>query len=127
MLKIEGWYIDGTRGAEIAAALAPKDGDVVLKKIKPSAFHGTPLLGLLLSAGIDTVVITGGSTSNCIRATAIESTSYNFRTIVPSDAVFDRIQLSHEVSLMDIDRQIGDVVRSEEVIAWLSSLPPHKE
>ena len=126
MLHIEGWYLEGTKGAEIAPALTPKDEDVVLMKRKQSAFHGTPLLGLLLFAGIDTLVIAGGSTSNCIRATAIDSSTHNFRTIVPADAVFDRIQISHVVNLMDIDRQLGDVVGSGEVISYLSSLP-HQE
>jgi nicotinamidase-related amidase len=124
ILNIDGWYLEGTRGAEIVREIAPKAEDIVLRKIKPSAFHGTPLVGLLISAGIDTVVVVGGSTSNCVRATVIDSVSYNFRTIVPNDAVFDRVQLSHEVSLMDIDRQLGDVMTSDEVIACVSALPP---
>ncbi len=122
LLDIDGWYLEGTIGAEIASGLEPKPGDIVLRKIKPSAFHGTPLLGLLLFAGTDTVVVTGGSTSNCIRATVIDSFSHNFRTIVPSDAVFDRVSLSHEVSLMDIDRQLGDVTTSDAVLAELASI-----
>ncbi len=127
MLRIEGWYLDGTRGAEIAPAIAPRNGEVVLKKTKQSAFHGTPLLDLLVQAGVDTVVITGGSTSNCVRATAIDSASYNFRTIVVADGVFDRVRISHHVNLMDIDRQLGDVVTSDEVLKYVAGLPPSED
>ena len=112
-LDIEGWYLEGTRGAEIAPSVAPRPQDIDLIKTKQSGFHGTPLLDLLVAAQVDTVVITGGSTSNCVRATAIDSASYNFRTIVPRDAVFDRVRISHEVNLMDIARQLGDVVGSD--------------
>jgi len=126
LLDIEGWYLEGTIGAQIVPAIAPQPQDVVLVKTKQSGFHGTPLLDLLIAAGIDTVVITGGSTSNCVRATAIDSTSYNFRTIVARDGVFDRVRISHEVNLMDIDRQLGDVVMSAEVLAYLATLPSPK-
>jgi nicotinamidase-related amidase len=119
ILNIEGWYLEGTKGAQIAPEVAPHPQDIVLTKGKQSGFHGTPLLNLLIAAGVDTVVITGGSTSNCVRATAIDASSHNFRTIVPRDAVFDRVRISHEVNLMDIARQIGDVVSSDEVLAYL--------
>ena len=59
-------------------------------KKKPSGFFGTPLLSYLVDRRIDTVIVCGGATSNCIRATVFDSSSYNFRTIVPADAVFDR-------------------------------------
>jgi maleamate amidohydrolase len=124
ILKIEGWYLEGTKGAEIAPEVAPQPQDIVLTKGKQSGFHGTPLLNLLIAAEVDTVVITGGSTSNCVRATAIDASSHNFRTIVPRDAVFDRVRISHEVNLMDIARQLGDVVSSDEVLAYLHRLEP---
>ncbi len=124
LLDIEGWYLEGTKGAEIVPAIAPQPQDIVLVKTKQSGFHGTPLLDLLIAARVDTVVITGGSTSNCVRATAIDSNSYNFRTIVPRDGVFDRVRISHEVNLMDIDRQLGDVVSSAEILAWLRTFAP---
>jgi maleamate amidohydrolase len=126
MLEIEGWYLEGTKGGEIAPEIAPHSGDLVLRKGKQSGFHGTPLLNLLIASGIDTVVVTGGSTSNCVRATALDASTHNFRTIVPRDAVFDRIRISHEVNLMDIGRQLGDVVASQEVIDWLAGLAPYQ-
>lgn len=110
LLETEGWCLEGSEGAEIVAALTPEPEDLVFVKKKPSAFFGTPLLGLLIDRGIDTVVVTGGSTSNCVRATAVDASSYNFRTAVVSDCVFDRIDLSHRVALFDLDRQYADVV-----------------
>ena len=120
-LDTEGWCLEGSEGAQIATAVSPEPGDLIFVKKKPSAFHGTPLLGTLVDRGVDTVVVTGGSTSNCVRATAVDSASYNFRTIVVSDCVFDRIQISHRVALFDLDRQYADVMDSEEVIHHLRS------
>jgi len=122
LLETEGWCLEGSEGAEIVAALAPEPEDLVLVKKKPSAFFGTPLLGLLIDRGVDTVVVTGGSTSNCVRATAVDASSYNFRTAVVSDCVFDRIDLSHRVALFDLDRQYADVVDSEAAIDHFGGL-----
>lgn len=118
-LTIDGWCVEGSVGAEIHTGVAPQDGDIVLNKTKPSAFFGTPLLSLLVDRGIDTLVITGGSTANCVRASVIDSMSYNFRTIVPYDCVFDRFELSHVAALFDIDRQYGDVIHSRSVLQHL--------
>jgi maleamate amidohydrolase len=117
----EGWWLRGTRGSEIVPALAPLPGDVVITKSKPSAFQGTPLLSLLIDRRIDTLVVTGGSTSNCIRATALDGASLNYRIIVPAECVFDRIDVSHRVALFDIDRMYGDVVRFREMLAFLEN------
>ena len=92
--------------------VGPEPGDVVFVKKKPSAFLGTPLLPYLVDRKIDTLVIVGGATSNCVRATVFDSASYNFRTIVPADAVFDRLAISHAISLFDMDRQFADVRHS---------------
>jgi maleamate amidohydrolase len=119
--QLEGWCLEGSKGVEIVSDIAPHPQDSIIKKTRPSSFHGTPLLDQLIAAKVDTVVLAGGTTSNCIRATAIDSASYNFRTIVVRDGVFDRVRISHEVSLMDIDRQLGDVVHSDDVIAYLTA------
>ena len=73
-----------------------------------------------MERGIDTVVIVGGATSNCIRATVFDAASFNFRAIVPHEAVFDRIPVSHAISLFDMDRQFADVVPMTEVLAHFS-------
>jgi maleamate amidohydrolase len=122
LLATEGWCLEGSEGAEIPPDVAPDPGDLVLVKKKPSAFFGTPLLSVLVDRGVDTVIVTGGSTSNCVRATVVDSASYNFRTLVVSDCVFDRFRISHLVSLFDLDRQYADVVESQSVITHLHSL-----
>jgi len=119
LLSIDGWCLAGSPGAEIVPEVAPLPGDLVLVKKKPSAFFGTPLLSLLVDRGIDTLVVAGGATSNCVRATAVDAASYNLRTIVVADCVFDRFDLSHRVALFDLDRQFADVVESEAAIAEL--------
>ena len=118
----ENVYFAGTHGAEIVAEIAPEPGDVVLVKKKPSSFFGTPLQAYLNDRRVDTLIVTGGSTANCVRATAVESSSLNYFTIVPREAVFDRIPLSHEVSLFDLDRGFADVVSTTEVLDYLEDL-----
>jgi maleamate amidohydrolase len=118
-LRRDDWCLEGTIGADLVAEVGPEPGDVVFVKKKPSAFLGTPLLPYLVDRKIDTLVIVGGATSNCVRATVFDSASYNFRTIVPADAVFDRLAISHAISLFDMDRQFADVVTADEVILAL--------
>ena len=112
----EDWCLEGTPGAELLPEVGPHAGDIVIVKKKPSAFFGTPLLAYLVDRQIDTVVIVGGATSNCVRATVFDASSLNFRTIVPHDAVFDRLPVSHAISLFDMDRQFADVVSAQELI-----------
>ena len=120
-LEIEGWCLEGSEGAKIHKSIAPEPGDIVLVKKRPSAFFGTMLNSMLIDRGIDTLIITGGTTSNCVRATTVDSMSFNYRAIVVSDCVYDRVQLSHEVSLFDLNRQYADVISSDEVIKHLGS------
>lgn len=120
--ELEGWCIEGTKGVEIFEAVKPQAGDHVIKKTRPSFFHGTPLLAQLIQQRIDTLIVSGGTTSNCIRATVIDAASYNFRTSVVRDAVFDRVRISHEVSLMDMSRTLADIVALEEVLSYLREI-----
>ena len=100
-----------------------ESGDVVFVKKKPSAFHGTPLLAYLIDRSIDTLVMVGGATSNCVRATVFDSASYNFRTIVPGCGLRP-LPISHAISLFDMDRQFADCdVGGGEVIAELRQRP----
>lgn len=123
LLDSEHWCLAGTVGAELVPQLHPAAGDVVFVKKKPSGFHGTPLLGHLVDRRIDTVIVVGGATSNCIRATVFDASSSNFRTLVPQEAVFDRIPVSHAISLFDMDRQFADVVTVAETVAYLNQIP----
>jgi maleamate amidohydrolase len=115
-------YFAGTHGAEIVTELRPLPTEIVIDKKKYSAFFGTPLLALLIDRRVDTCIIVGGSTSNCIRAAAVDAMQYNFFTIVPEEAVFDRLPISHKVNLFDINRSYGDVVPVDEVLAYLANL-----
>jgi nicotinamidase-related amidase len=121
LLQSEHWCLAGSVGARMVAELEPAPGDVVMVKKKPSGFHGTPLLGYLVERRIDTVIVAGGSTSNCIRATVFDASSYNFRTIVAQEAVFDRIPISHAISLFDMDRQFADVTPVSDIVAYLGA------
>jgi nicotinamidase-related amidase len=123
LLDSPNWCLAGTRGAELAEGLEPGPQDVVFVKKKPSAFHGTPLLGLLVDRGIDTLLIAGGATSNCVQASVFDASSYNFRTIVVEEAVFDRVPVSHAIALFDMDRQFADVVPLADATARLGGAP----
>jgi nicotinamidase-related amidase len=118
----ENLYFAGSHGAEIVADLAPLPTEIVIDKKKFSAFLGTPLLSLLIDRRVDTLIIVGGSTSNCIRAAALDSTQYNFFTIVPEEAVYDRLPVAHTLNLFDINRSYGDVVPVDEVLAYLATV-----
>jgi len=120
LLQSEHWVLEGSPGAELLPDLERRENEIVFVKKKPSAFHGTPLLGYLVDRHIDTLIVCGGSTSNCVRATVFDSSSYNFRTIVPAGCVFDRIPVSHAISLFDMDRQYADVMSTDEVCAQLT-------
>lgn len=107
--------------AEIPEVIAPDPAsDVLLPKTKPSLFHGTPLLELLVQAGADTLIVTGGTTSGCIRATVIDAFSYNFPVIVVEDGVFDRGELSHAVNLFDMDQKYANVMPATDVLRYLA-------
>lgn len=96
--------------------------DLVYDKRMPSAFHETPLQSYLIWHKIDTVVITGGSTSGCIRATAVDSLSRGYRTIVPEECVADKHESYHYANLTDLLLKYADVVGVAEVEAHLASL-----
>ena len=117
-------YFRGTHGAEIVPDLTPLATEIVIDKKKKSAFFGTPLLSLLIDRRVDTCIIVGGSTSNCIRATVIDSEQYNFFTVIPEEAVYDRLPLSHAVSLFDMDRSYGDVMKVDDVLAYIAGVGP---
>lgn len=109
----------GERRHTIVAELAPEPGDLVIEKDKPSGFFGTALVGHLVSRAVDTLVVTGGTTSGCVRATAVDAFSYNFPVIVPEEAVFDRGTLSHQVSLFDLQAKYAQVVPAAQAEAYL--------
>jgi maleamate amidohydrolase len=104
----------GTRWPQIDERIAPRAGEPVLSKLFASAFFGTPLGAMLASHHCDTVVVTGASTSGCVRATVVDGMQYGYRVVVPREAVADRAVGPHEASLFDIDAKYGDVLSTEE-------------
>ena len=109
-------------GYDFVAEVAPEPGDVLLPKKHPSAFFGTPLASYLVDLGADTLVVTGCTTSGCVRSSVVDAFSYNFRVVVPSDAVYDRGATSHRVNLFDMSEKYADVMTTEECEAALRSL-----
>ena len=93
--------------------------DAVYTKRMPSAFFETPLNSFLRWHKVDTVVVTGGSTSGCVRATAVDSLSHGFRTIVPIECVADKHESYHFANLTDLLIKYADVVPVAEVDEWL--------
>lgn len=109
-------------GNDIPADIAPAEGEVVIEKGKPSAFFGTHLADMLRYRSVETVIVTGMTTSGCIRATVTDACSHNFKPIVPHDCVADRAELSHEVNLFEMDFKYANVVDSDDVIEQLEEL-----
>ena len=104
------------KGYEFVAEVAPRDGDVLLPKKHPSAFFATPLVSHLIDLGVDTLVMTGCTTSGCVRCSVVDAFSYNFRVLVPSDCVYDRSATSHAVNLFDMASKYADVAPAAELI-----------
>jgi maleamate amidohydrolase len=111
----------GSRWVEIDPRIAPLPDEPVLNKLFASAFFGTPLSNLLTAAGCDGVIVTGASTSGCVRATVVDALQHGFRPVVPREAVGDRNPAAHQANLYDIDTKYGDVVSLDEVIAHLEA------
>jgi nicotinamidase-related amidase len=109
----------GSRWAAIDERIAPREQEPVLVKLFASAFFGTALQPMLTAAGCDTLVVTGASTSGCVRATVVDGLQHGLSVLVPREAVADRAPSAHEASLTDIDAKYGDVVSVDEAIAVL--------
>jgi len=107
---------------EIDDRIRPLAGETVIEKKQASAFFGTDLDDHLKGRGVDTVVMTGYTTSGCIRASAIDSIQYGYFTAVVADAVGDRANGPHQANLFDIDAKYGDVVPGSEVLDYLRTL-----
>lgn len=116
----------GSEWAEIDKRVDPQEGDTVIIKKRFSAFFGTNLLGMLVSGGIDTLILTGHSTSGCVRSTAIDATSLGFRVVVPEECVGDRADLVHKANLFDMDAKLADVVPLSEVLKYVKGLPSRR-
>ena len=114
--------IRGSRLVDIDQATGIQVGDPIIVKHGASAFFGTNLAGLLMSAGIDTIIVTGATTSGCVRATVVDAVQNGLGVLVPSDCVADRASKPHDASLYDMRQKYADVTDASEVIAWFEEL-----
>lgn len=110
-------------GNTILPELAPAPQDIVIKKLKPSGFFGTNLASFLTLLKADSILVTGTTTSGCIRATTLDAFSLNYRVTVVEDGCFDRSQASHAINLCDLNAKYADVIASDEVITYIDGLP----
>ena len=101
--------------------------DVIYLKKMPSAFFETQLQSLLVWHQVDTVILTGGSTSGCIRATSVDSLSRGYRTIVPEEAVADKHESYHYANLTDLSLKYADVLDIDEIFTWLEERLTNKQ
>lgn len=123
--QLGGWNRVNSRATDDAGTLAerhavvdevaPISGEMLIRKEKPSAFHGTPLLGHLLRTGSDSLVVVGCSTSGCVRATVVDGFSHNLPVCVVADATFDRSRISHDVALFDMAGKYAQVAMNADL------------
>jgi len=111
----------GSVWAEIDPRIPPLSDEPVFTKLWASAFFGTPFASFLTAHGCDALVVTGASTSGCIRATVVDALQHGYRPVVPREGVGDRNPAAHEANLYDIDAKYGDVVSLDEVLAALTA------
>lgn len=116
--------LDNNSRTELDPGCGFSPGDCVITKKYPSAFFATDLVSRLQTWRIDTLLLTGCSTSGCLRATAVDGLQYGYRVMVVKEAVADRDPAAHGQSLLDLDAKYADVVTAAEVTSYLSDLAP---
>lgn len=117
-----GELVEGSRAVELDPRLGRRDDETLVVKKYASAFFGTALASELTALGVDTLVVTGATTSGCVRATVVDAMQSGFRPIVPRECVGDRSTEAHEANLRDVEGKYGDVVALGEVLDLLESL-----
>ncbi|MBE05041.1 MAG: N-carbamoylsarcosine amidase [Gammaproteobacteria bacterium] len=108
--------------SQIVPSLSPLPGEVIIRKQVPSAFFGTNLAPILTSLNVDTVLVTGCTTSGCVRASALDAMCWGFIPVVIADACGDRALGPHEANLFDLKQKYADVISSEEVMKKIEKL-----
>ncbi|HEY1370641.1 MAG TPA: isochorismatase family protein [Gaiellaceae bacterium] len=116
-LQIGGKWVD------IDPRLERRDDETIVLKKGASGFFGTNLASILVSQGVDSVILCGATTSGCVRATAVDLLQYGWPTLVPRECVGDRAQAPHEANLFDIQAKYADVVPLEAALAYVESVP----
>ncbi len=119
----ENVTVNADIGNTIVPPIAPLEHDIVIRKYKPSVFFGSMLAGFLADLQADSIIVCGGTTSGCVRATVLDGFSYNYRMSVVEECTFDRGQASHALSLFDMNQKYADVVSLSEAVDFLCGLP----
>ena len=116
------YFLKGNPMGGWPEGLAPQPDELVVSKQYPSAFFGTSLASTLTALGVDSVLLTGLTTSGCVRASCVDAMSHGFRTAVIAEACGDRHAAPHEANLFDMNAKYADVVSEVEAIAFLEQL-----
>ena len=112
----------GTRLVEIDARLERRESEALVSKHGASAFHGTNLCALLSASGVDTLIVTGATTSGCVRASVVDAVQNGIGVLVPRSCVADRASGPHDANLYDMQQKYADVVSLDEVLAFLAGV-----
>lgn len=117
--KVPGLYqlAEDAPASQIAPVLAPRENELIVRKIGPSAFFSTALMSWLTKRSVDTLIVVGATTSGCVRASVIDSCSYAFKTIVAADCCGDRALGPHEANLFDMGQKYADLMSGAEALA----------
>ncbi|MGM4903374.1 isochorismatase family protein [Tardiphaga sp. 866_E4_N2_1] len=113
-----------SRGYEFVEEIAPLENDILIPKKHPSAFFGTTLVSHLVDLNVDTLVMTGCTTSGCVRGSVVDAFSYNFHVAIPEECVYDRSPAAHAVNLFDMSQKYADVSPSAVLRSQLADLQP---
>ena len=116
-------FEEGGPWSAIDARVAPCPGEPIVVKKFASAFFGTSTASIFTSHGVDTVIVTGSTTSGCVRASAVDALQSGFRVVIPRECVADRAPGPHEANLFDLHAKYADVVSLDELLALLDTLP----
>ena len=118
--RAPGAGADDATGLEFVVPLRPRDGEIVVRKSRASAFFGTALSTWLRQLDVDTLVVAGETTSGCVRATVVDAYSHGLSVVVVEEAVFDRSPLSHKVALFDLHLKYASVVHVDRALELLA-------
>ncbi|MCB2108754.1 MAG: isochorismatase family protein [Rhodobacteraceae bacterium] len=113
-------------GYNFVEEIAPQPGDILVPKKHPSAFFATALASHLIDLSVDTLIVTGCTTSGCVRGSVVDGFSLNFRVSVPMECVYDRSRVSHAVNLFDMSEKYADVLPLDELLKKLDGLSPRQ-
>ncbi|WP_255418729.1 isochorismatase family protein [Paracoccus sp. JM45] len=118
-------FLPGRSTAEFAVGLIPDPDEVIITKQYPSAFFGTSLAPMLTTMGCDSLLLSGLTTSGCIRASCVDAMSHGFRTLVVSEACGDRHHAPHDANLFDMNAKYADVIGLEDAVRYLATFDRH--